>query len=205
MRNGSAKPSVVIPDLVGVGFISEDHFGLYAILVWGRSRTPTSSKLVIPPFPSPHHWRGGTPAPPFCQNPPPLQQFILTSQVQSLFAQVGKVPGLLPPSCSLGVWSWCQSLSVMCLWPQKKALVSGVLPTSVGPYLPHHLSLFSLHQRNPLPSHIQPFNCKSRPIVGDHKAATPFIYRLGWGWEGAKGQAATRGTVLGATAYRYIF
>ena len=136
---------------------------------------------------------------------PPLQQFIPTAQVQSLFAQFGKVPGLLPPSCSLGVWSWCQSLSVMCLWPQKKALVSGVLPASLGPYLPHHLSLFSPHQRNPLPSHIQPFNCKSRPFVGDHKAATPFIYRLGWGWEGAKGQAATRGTVLGAAAYRYIF
>lgn len=181
-RNISAKPRVVIPELVGVGFITEEHFRLYAILFW-RSRTPTSSKLVTPPFPSPHHWRGSTPSPLFCQNPlptPRLHQFIPTSQVQSLFAQFGKVPVLLPPSCSLGVRSWCQSRPVMCLWPQK-ALVSGVLPTSLGSYLPHHLSLFFSPQRNPLPAHIQPFNCKTRPFAGDHKTATPFIYRRGGG------------------------
>lgn len=141
-RNVSAKPSVVIPDLVGVGFISEEHFGLYAILFGGRSRTPTSSKLVIPPFRVPT--TGGEEPPPhsFARIPTPPAKFIPTSQVQSLFAQFGKVPVLLPPSCSLGVWSRCQSLSVMCRRPQKKALVSGVLPTSLGPYLPHHLSLF---------------------------------------------------------------
>lgn len=140
-----------------VGFITEEHFRLYAILFW-RSRTPTSSKLVTPPFPSPHHWRGSTPLPLFCQNLPPhhpnptpppspvYSYFPSPEPICSVWESPRSPSSFLQPR----VWGWCQSLPVMCLWPQK-ALVS-VLPTSFLTLSSSpSASFFSPPQRNPCP------------------------------------------------------
>lgn len=124
-----------------------------------------------------------------------------------MFAQFGKTPALLPLSCRLEAGSWCPTLSVKrFLASEEASRLRGPTPLPWTLSSPPSVSFFpSRLTEPPALSVFSRLIAKASPFVGDHKAATPFIFWMGV--EG-KGEAATKEQPypsLGVKSYSHIF
>lgn len=91
--------------------VGEDQVGQYWILSWGRGRTPTSPRLLIPLFSESPPLEGKHPLPTFLPGSPPSAVYFHFPGPEPICSEFGKAPPLLPPSCSLGAGSWCVTFS----------------------------------------------------------------------------------------------
>lgn len=142
-RRVSDRPEVIILDWRLL--IKGGQVGPYRILPGGRVRILTSPRLLLLPFSEfsslvwKYHLLSLLPG--FLPFPPSAGHSQVPRSRTCLLSLGKPQPSFLFPADvrqGAGV-PHCQSHG---FWLQKKPLDSGVLPLSLGPYLPHHLSLF---------------------------------------------------------------